>query len=188
MKRRINRGATLVEVTFAAALSTVVLFGAISSFLSGMTSWARGQGRIDAENGSQRATRQIARELRQAMSVVVDADGNGLTYRMPAMDTGGSFKMPVIWDNVTRRIYVSNNSIYVSGGGTARRLCTGVIGTDPQSPGGTGSYKLFTAGSGSITRSLSVMVVSRQIADKNNTAVSRSRETIFLRNIPQLVK
>lgn len=188
MKRTKKCGATLVEVTLAAGLSTIVLFGAISTFLSGSVAWVRGQGKMDAESGSQRAVRMISRELREAMMVSVDSDGQGLTYRLPAKESDGSYTMPLTWDNVTRRIALSGGSVSVTSAGASRRLCTGVITTDPQSSGGTGTYKVFNAGVGAITRSLTVMVVSRQNTDRTSTAVSRSRETIFLRNIPQLVK
>lgn len=188
MRRKRLRGATLVEVTFAAALSTIVLFGAINTFLSGSVAWVRGQGKIDAETGSQRAVRQVSRELREAMSVIVDADGQGLTYRLPTKLGDGSYSMPVTWDGVARRIYLASGSLYVSRESVTKRLCNGIITTDPQSSGGSAPYKIFNAGAGTITRSLNVMVVSRQNTDRTSTATSRSRETIYLRNIPQLVK
>lgn len=185
-KRRTRRGVSLMEVLLASTLTVTVLAVAIGVFLSGMLSWMRGQGRIDAESGSQRAVRAISQTLREAMVVTVDSDGNGLTYRLPLSDSNGNYNVPMTWDGVTRRIFLSGGKIKVTGTGPERILCSGVISTDPLTSGGTGAYKVFTSGAGSITRSLNVMVVSQRTTDYNKTATSRSRETIYLRNIPDL--
>lgn len=185
---RTRRAVSLVEVLLASTLTVTVLAVAVGTFLTGMVSWARGQGRIDAEGGSQRAVREISQTLREAMAVTVDADGKGLSYRMPALDANGNYTIPITWDGITRRIAYSNGQIVASGGAADRVLCKGVILTDPQSSGGTAAYAPFTAGSGTITRSLNVMIVSQRAADRDKTATSRSRETIYLRNIPDLFK
>lgn len=184
MKRR-RQGATLVEVVVAAGLSTIALFGAVFLFLSGAMSWARGTGRIDAESGANLAVRSVSRELREAMTVTVDSDGAGLSYRLPAKDEDGSFTTPVTWDGVDRRIELQGSQLCVTGSGQTRVICRGVVATDPLS---NSTYRIFTAGSGAITRSLTVMIASSRNAEYNKMATSRSRETIYLRNIPQLVK
>src|SRR3954466_12563397 len=104
MMRSKRRGATLAETTIAAGLSTLALFGAIMLFLSSAMGWTRGSGRIDAEATTHRAVREIARELREAMSVTVDANGLGLSYRLPVKDASGNYTMPITWDNVARRV------------------------------------------------------------------------------------
>ncbi len=107
MKRtiaRTRRGQTLVEMTLAISLTAVVCTAGISTLLLGMGSWYRGQTRIDVEGTAQKAVRQIAMTLRTAMSVTVDTNGQGLTYRMPMLDTYGNFIQPATWDGVTRRI------------------------------------------------------------------------------------
>ena len=188
MNRTTRRGTTLVETVVAAGLSVIVFLGATLLFLSGAMSWARGSGKIDAEATTHRAVREISRELREAMAVSVDADGLGLSYELPVKDASGSFTTPISWDGITRRIELQGADLVMTGGHAPRTILKGVILSDPQSPDGQGSYRIFTAGSGAITRSLTVMLVSSRSADYNRMATSRSRETIYLRNIPQMVK
>ncbi|HVT13510.1 MAG TPA: hypothetical protein VHE55_14695 [Fimbriimonadaceae bacterium] len=188
MKRSKRSGTTLVETTVAAGLSTIAILGATLLFTSGSMIWMRGYGKIDAEATTYRAVREVSRELREAMKVTVDSNGLGLTYQLPLKDDSGTFVMPATWDNVTRRIELEGTNLVVTGGVTPHTICKGVILTDPQSPNGTGTYRIFTAGAGSTTRSLTVMLVSSRSADYNKTATARSRETIYLRNILQLVK
>lgn len=175
-----------MEVLIASTLTVTVLSVAVGTFLSGMMSWFRGQGRIDAETGSQRAVREVSQTLREAMAVTVDANGMGLSFRLPVTNPDGSYTIPLTWDGVARRIAYNNGQLIVSGNGPDRVICKGVITTDPLTSGGTGSYKIFTAGGGSVTRSLNVEVVSQRTADYSKLATSRSRETIYLRNIPDL--
>ncbi len=181
-------GATLVEVVTSATLSVLVLTGAYAALLSGSTSWLKGAGSLDASATSQRATRIIATELREAMSVTVDGNGLGLSYRMPAVDGDGSFTVPPVWDNVARRIELNGSNLNIVTGGSTRRIAAGVITTDPLSPGGTGTYRIFSAGAGTVTRQITVQLVVRKTSVKDKTVTSRSRETIFLRNIPELIK
>jgi len=187
MMKSKKRGTTLVETIIAAGFSTLAVLGATLLFLSSSMTWIRGTGRIDAEATTNRAVREISRELREAMTVTVDANGLGLSYRLPVKDSSGSYTMPITWDGVSRRIQLDGSHLNITGGATPHTICKGVILTDTQSPGGTGAYQIFTAGSGAITRSLTVLLVSSRNADYNKMATSRSRETIYLRNIPQLV-
>jgi hypothetical protein len=187
MKQSRRRGISLVETTIAAGLAVLTFYGATMLFLSGSMSWMRGAGKMDAEATTNRAVRQVARELREAMTVAVDANGQGLSYRLPVKDGSGTYTMPITWDGIARRIELQGTNLVVTGPGGNHIICSGVIFTDPQSPGGTGTYRVFSAGSGTITRSLTVMLVSSRSAEYNKMATSRSREIIYLRNIPELV-
>lgn len=188
-KRRTKRaGQTLVEMVLAISMTAVVCTVGISTFLMGIGSWYRGQSRIDVEGTAQKAVRNIAMTLRTSMSVTVDANGQGLTYRMPAVDGTGTFIQPATWDGITRRIELDGTNLNIITGGTqTNTICQNVITTDPLSSGGTSSYVIFTPGGGTITRSLTVMVVSSQAAYNDTQQVyGRHRETIFFRNVPQL--
>jgi hypothetical protein len=187
-KRRTRRAFSLVEVLLSSTLTVTVLMVAVGTFLTGMVGWARGQGRIDAEEGAQQGVRIVSQTVREAMSVTVDANGQGLTYQMPATDGTGNYTVPVVWDGITRRLFLSNGNLMVSANESSRILCKGVITTDPLTTNGTGTYRIFTPGGGAVTRSISVMVVSQRSADGNKMATSRSRETIYLRNIPDLFR
>lgn len=190
VKRRNSkrRGVTLVEVVTGAAMTTLVLFGTTATMIAGMNSWARGQGKIDADSQSQKAMRIISMELRQAMSVTVDANGLGLTYRLPTQDVNGDYIIPVTWDNVVRRIEHYGGTIRIVTAGSPRTICRNVILTDPNSSGGAASYKIFTPGSGAITRQLIVMIATKTNGAKTENVTGRIRESIYLRNIPSLTK
>ena len=183
-------GQTLIEMVLALSLTTLVFTVGISTFMFGMASWFRGQSRIGVEVTSQQAVRKIATTLRTAMSVTVDSNGQGMSYRLPAMDGTGTFLSPATWDGVNRRIELDGSSIYIKGDNLPNQdICDNVITTDPNSSGGTQAYKIFVPGAGTITRSLTVMVVAQQSSDSTQTAVNgRHRETIYLRNIPQLIQ
>jgi Tfp pilus assembly protein PilW len=192
-----RRGATLIEALTASGLSILALFTAVSVMISGMGSWAKGQGRIDAEGDAQAAIRAISNELREAMAVTV-VSGTVIEYRLPRKDEAGNFIVPAEWDGVARRIeWIATGSgignIRVTGGTTNRTLCRNVILRDPQSSGftptsGGSSYAIFTAGAGAITRQLTIMIATRANGSRNQYVVSRSRETVFLRNIPSLTR
>lgn len=179
-----------MEVVISSGMTMFILIGAVSVFLMGMTAWFRGQAKLDANNSSQRTVREIVAELRESMFVSVDADGKGLTFQRPAKDTTGTYTQPESWDGVTRRIALNaSGEIWIQLNGTnTRRLCKGVILTDPLSTGGTGAYKPFTPGAGTLTRAVTVMIVTQANDYKNELTTSRSRETIYLRNVPQLTQ
>lgn len=189
--RRVHRkrkGASLVEVVTASTISVLVLTGAYAALLSGSKTWIKGSGAMDAEATAQRAVRKIANELRQAMSVTVDANGLGLSYRMPVVDGNGSYTVPPVWDNVVRRVELNGSNLNIVTDGSTDRIASGVILTDPLSSGGTGTYRIFTAGAGTITRQVTVQVVVQKNTVGTYTKQSRNRETIFLRNIPELIR
>lgn len=185
---RKRRGVSLIETVTASFLSIFVLAGAYAALLSGSTSWIKGSGAMDAEATAQRSVRKMASELRQAMSVVVDANGLGVTYRMPAVDGNGNYTVPPVWDTVTRRIELNGTNLNIVTNGSTKRVASGVILTDPLSSGGTGTYRIFNAGAGTVTRQVTVQLVVRKNSVRDKTTTSRNRETIFLRNIPELVK
>lgn len=187
-QRRKQRGVTIIEVAFASGISVMVLFAAVTTLLVGLGGWARGQGRIDAEAGSQAAVRAITSELREAMTVTVDSGGTGLTYRMPARDGSGDYVMPVTWDGITRRIELQAGDRLVITGPVNRVICRGVLRENPALAWTNPVNRIFTAGQGTITRSLTIKVISSRYQISNINARSRSRETVFLRNIPELVR
>ena len=181
-------GQTLIEMVLALSLTAIVFTVGISTFLVGMGSWYRGQSRIGVESATSQGVRQIAMTLRTAMSVTVDANGQGLSYRLPQVDGTGTFISPAIWDGVNRRIELDGTQIFIKGDNLPNvDVVDNVITTDPLSSGGTATYKVFTPGAGTITRSLTVMVVAQTTQYNSPQKVNgRHRETIYLRNIPQL--
>lgn len=185
--QRARHGQTLIETVLALAFTVMLIFAAMSTFLMGTSSWYRGQARIEVEQPSQQAVRQIAMTLRGAMSVMVDANGQGLSYRMPQVDANGNYIAPAVWDGINRRIELDGSNLNVTADNAATvTICQNVITTDPLSTNNT-PYQIFTPSPGSITRSLTVMVVSQETTSTAATPVfGRHRETIYFRNVPQL--
>jgi hypothetical protein len=186
---RCRRGFTQLETITSVGLSVLVLTGATALYFAGMFGWARGQGKIDAETGAQSAVRIVAKELREAMSVTVDVNGQGLTYVKPALDNNGNFVIPPTADGVTRRIEFQNSPprLVMLTNGTPRVLCRGVQLTDP-SAAGNPAYTIFAPGAGAVTRSITIMLVSRRETRPGQSTWSRSRESVFLRNVPELMQ
>jgi len=188
VKNKRIRGVSMIEVLTASFMTVMVVTTAVATLLYGFSSWAKGQGRIFAESDSQRAIRKVSMELREAMVVVVDANGLGLSYRRPKFDNNGNYITPAVWDEVNRRIELVDSTLRIVTNGQPRTICKGVVLTDPLSAGGTGTYRIFQSPAGAITRQITVEVVTKRNTYKAMQSYSRTRETIFLRNVPELSK
>lgn len=208
-KKRLVRGFTLLETMVTAIVSVMVLGSCLVLYIMGASDWARGENAIDVEASSRQGVRRVSNELRQAYYVSIDANGMGLTYRRPALDNQGNFTLPLVWDGKDRRIFVSNGSLFINDGtGANYRIVRNIVTKDPfLSSGGqsnriwnlesakndddnnTGnSYRIFTAGPGSVTRSVIIQLVTRNAGGLRAVVFGRNRETIYLRNVPQVNK
>ncbi|MEQ1822892.1 MAG: hypothetical protein ABL949_10290 [Fimbriimonadaceae bacterium] len=171
----------------ASLISVMVAGGAVASLIMGSSSWIKGSASLDADTSAERAVRRISAELREAMAVTVDGGGQGLTYRLPTKDGSGNFTSPITWDGVTRRIELSGEQIQIISGASTRVLIKNVTTTDPST---NTAYQLFTPGAGVVARAITIKVATSHVALKrqsnNQTRKSRYRETIYLRNIPEL--
>lgn len=180
------RGISLIEVSVAATLTITVMVGGLGVFLYGMSGFYKGQGRLDAQSGAQIAMRRVSYELREAMSATVDSDGMGVSYRKAAVDANGNITTPVTWDNISRRIALTNGQLQLTVGGNSRVIAYNVITTDPLN--GDAAYVLFTPSTGTITRSINVMIAVQSSSTATGIVKSRARETIFLRNVPEITR
>lgn len=185
-RKRKTRGLTIIETLVSATISILVLYSSVLLMFAGTTSWYKGEGKMLAETQSQRGVRIISQKLREAMAVTVDANGMGVNFRYPQKDGDGNYITPAVWDNVTRRLEYSDGRILLTEGGSSRVLCGNVILTDPKSTSGTAPYVPFAKGAGAITRQLTVMLATQTNTSRGAYTKSRSRETIYLRNIPEL--
>lgn len=186
MNRRLIRGNTMIEVTVAAVIGTMVLGTALTLFIAGAGMWVHGSEMVEAEGQSRQAIRVITDQLRQAMVVTVDNDGQGLTYRLPTRDgTTGIFQAPATWDGVSRRIFHQNGEIRLQDGASTRTICRNVVLQDPDNA--NANYRIFTVPNIAIFREVSVQVVTRRIR-QGRTYLGRKRETVYLRNIPKLTQ
>lgn len=180
---RRQRGATLTEVALAAGISTTVLIAGVSVFLVGMRSWIKGEANMDVSSNSQKALRAVSNELREAMSVTVNTDGLGVTYVRPKRESDGSFTNPMVSDGVNRAIELSGTDLLIKGSGSPRKIARNVL---KREPGQSSDYRIFTAPVGAVSRSLTIKLVAGKTGVSGDSIVERSRETVFLRNVPQL--
>jgi hypothetical protein len=188
-RSKTRRGHTLVEVLIASFLSTTVLIVAMTVWVTGSLNWLHGQAHIDAESSSEVAIGQIEEDLREAMSVSVTENGNQITYQLPLRNTDGSYGVPLVWDGVTRQIGLTGETLMATGtDGTSQTLCRGMSSTDPLAADPTLPYSIFQLGAGTISRSLTITVATTRVGMNNENVLSRSRETIYLRNVPQLAQ
>lgn len=178
----------MVEMIISIAISALVIFGGLTVLVGTAASWDKGRARIDAEIESGQTIWFIRDRLREAMEVTVDADGKGLTYRLPLKNANGDFITPVQWDGVVRRFEVRPSGKLVAvDGANERVLVEDVALRDPRN-GNPAPYQQFTRGPGGITRTVIVQIVTqRQIRREGTTAYGRNRETVILRNTPILI-
>lgn len=187
MKGRTKRGFTLPELIIGSSISLIVMLGTVSTLLMGLMVWTRGAARLDANTYARRAVRAMSMELRQAYSVTVDSNGQGVTFYRPAVDATKTIIQPLVSDNIPRRFYYNSDAKaidYSVNGQFARRIARGISLTDPSN--GNAAYPLFTAGAGATTRSVTLYIVSSQNQYRSETVYGRSRESLYLRNVPQL--
>lgn len=174
---------TLMEAAVGVFVMAMVVFGSLLAMLATLQTWTRGQARIAAEVKTSQALRIVVGELREAMDVTIDANGKGITYRLPSRDANGAYIVPVTWDGVTRRIFANaNNDLVVQDNTGTRTLLKGLVYQDPSR--GTGTYNLFTPGQGAMVRQVTVMLVTQNTFAYAQNAYGRFRETVALRNLP----
>lgn len=191
MKSHRRRGATLVEVMISTGLSALVLTGSLATLYAGSKTWVRGQSQIEVDLDGSQAMRRLSVELREAMAVTVASDGLSLTYRTMARNADGSFKSPPEWDGISRRARVVSLSgsrfrIEIGLSGQESGLTNQLILIDPMDQ--NRSYRVFQAGAGAITRQLTVQLVTRVNGPSGEPLYYRTRETIYLRNIPSITQ
>jgi hypothetical protein len=191
-QNRHQRGAFLVDAVVAAGISVLAIGGATATFVSGSSNWLRGLGRISAESQSRLGVRMVVSELREAISVTVDANGLGLTFTKPRVDDDGNFVMDVhgqpMSDGLVRRFFVQGQDLMYRVGSHTRRIGRAITLNDPYIPGPNKSYRVFTPGQGAITRQVTVLLVTRSVDTEGNAHHGRKRETVFLRNIPDTTR
>lgn len=186
MKRLIRnrkRGATMVEVVVGAGLSVITLVGGVACFMGGMMSWMKGVGAMDSISKSQDSIKLVSQQLREAMAVTISDSGKTVTYTIPLKDNSGSYVLPLASDGITRQFKVDQETLVQTVGTTTRTISTNVLSIDPA----TGSaYTPFSANNGDVTRQMVITLVTSKRGFRNNWTPSRTRESVYLRNVPQL--
>jgi len=150
-----------------------------------MTGWIRGQAYITSESYATESLRRITTELKEAMSVTVNAAGTQIDYIKPLTDATGNYTMPLQTDGVARRIWIDNGILRLRRGSTDWVLASNVLSIDPNT---SASYRVFTPNTGVIVRQIAVLIVTQSTGFKNEEIKSRVRESIFVRNIPLTTK
>lgn len=173
----------MAEIVVGAGISVITLVGGVGCFMAGMMSWMKGVGAMDSISKSQVTVKVIAQQLREAMSVSFSTDGNSVTYSLPLKDESGSYVLPLTSDGVTRQVALSNGSITQSIGSSTRTLTTNVLANDPST---NAAYRIFNTNAGTVARQVIITVATSKQGFRNNWTPSRSRESVYLRNVPQL--
>jgi hypothetical protein len=186
MKHRSNsrrRGATMIEVVVGSGVSVVTLIGGVACFMAGMMSWMKGVGAMDSISKSQDSVKMVSQQLREAISVKITDNGNVVTYSLPSKDGGGSYVLPLASDGIIRKFVVSNNTLTHEVGTDSRVIASHIMSTDPK----TGNpYTVFQANDGTVTRQVIITLVTTRQGYRDNWTPSRARESVYLRNVPQL--
>ena len=178
-----RRGTTLVEVILSAGISVLTLVGGVACFMSGMMSWTKGVGAMDSIATSQNANKLICQQLREAISVSITNSGNTATFSLPQKDESGSYVLPLVADGVSRQFTVSQGTLNLIVGGNTRKISDNILSTDPAT---SAAYPIFSANNGLVTRQVIVQIVTSKQGFRNNWTPSRSRESVYLRNVPEL--
>ena len=121
----------------AMTIFTMLTFGGLSLVVASVNAYSRDYSRGSMETDIGQAFRRIDDGLREAYSVTVDEDGQGLTYYYPVKYTGSDgklhYKIPMASDGVARRFYKSESHLVSSS--NTRPLVKNLT---------TGSARLFT--------------------------------------------
>lgn len=179
------RGVTLAEVLLGVSVLAFVTFGALLALVGTLSGWATGQARIQAEVDVQRALRRVTEALQEAMWAEVDTDGLGITYRLPQRDGDGNILFPLTWDGIDRRIEIAGSDLRICDDGGCTTILTDVTTVDPNHPTG-GNYIMFVPSAGSTVRQVTVQIVVNRVVRGDQTVWARARESVRLRNVPQL--
>lgn len=175
---------TLVESVTGASITAMTLVGGVACFMAGMMSWTKGAATIDSMTKSQNAVKMMSQQLREAYKVTVSDDGKMVTFQLPSKNPDGSYVIPMVSDNQNRvfKVNDSNELVYINNSVTTV-VSKNVLATDPNT---NSSYRVFTANSGTVSRQLVIQLVTTRQGFRNNWQPNRSRESVYLRNIPQL--
>lgn len=114
---RSQRGFTLIETITAMGVFTLLCIGGLGLLVSAANSWNQDYDRASADTDTGLAMRMIVDELRPSISVMVDTNGQGLTYWRPRRDSAGHLVVPLQSDGVARRIWrsASGDSLLITG-------------------------------------------------------------------------
>jgi hypothetical protein len=122
------------------------------------------------------------------MAVAVDPNGTTMTFRLPTRDVNGDFAMPLTFDGVVRQFTLQGDRLVLTEAGVPRVIATGLVRQNEGQAWSTTTNRIFTAGTGGITRSIVVRFVTRREQTYQKRVTSAARETIYLRNIPELIR
>lgn len=110
MITRNTRGATLIEILIVSALLLVVLGGILSMGLTAATSYSLNGSKMMADDSASLALQRMSQEVRTGLRVTVDADAQGLTVVMPAVNGQGDYDR--YYDGALVRYYLHAGRLY----------------------------------------------------------------------------
>lgn len=118
LRFRSRRGFTAIELIVAISILAMVCMGGVQLMVAASNSYNQDITRLGVEQSVQVAMRQVTDALRPAISVIVDTNGEGITFYYPQKDAYGHVINYGTSDGIARRIYrgTSNTSnLYIYG-------------------------------------------------------------------------
>lgn len=131
---RSQHGFTVIETVISISIFTLLAMGGVSMMVAAAASWNREIAQSGVNTDTSRGLKIIARELRPALTVSIDANGQGITYRLPRRDTLGHIIVPVSAENTVYRIYRSQDGSSLLRTGRTRPLVTGLPDQEDSGP------------------------------------------------------
>ncbi len=172
LRFRGRRGFTLAETMIAVSLVTLLALGGLTLTVSAVQTWNVDIARGSMENDIATSMRMVTEELRPAVSVVVDPDGQGLTYWLPLQDDEGNIPLPLRSDGVGRRIFRSTGGDELRITGRSRPIARDLA------PAAEGD-RLFTFRASN--RAI-VIVLTCRFSTGQQTLTTTKTEVVSLRN------
>lgn len=125
-----RRGFTALETIISISIFTILAMGGVSLMVAAAASWNREIAQSEVNSDTSRGLKAIAQELRPALSVSIDGDGQGISYRLPRRDTQGHIIIPVSAESTVYRIYRSQDGSSLMRTGRTRPLVSGLPDED----------------------------------------------------------
>jgi type II secretory pathway pseudopilin PulG len=125
-------GFSLAEVVTVIGIMSLVVAGACSLLVHSSQTSDKTQTQDQVDSGVALAAEQVSQRLMEARTNAIDADGMGISYSYPALNTDGTYtSSSKATDSTSHRLYVSNGKLYCSDD-TNKPVLTDIPANDPE--------------------------------------------------------
>jgi prepilin-type N-terminal cleavage/methylation domain-containing protein len=186
--RRLKKGVTLIETLLAVMISSVIMFAALTLWISGSRFFMNTETDVEITRENSSTLRRISERLRGAIDVTISEDGKRITYMLPErlgfheQTTGeNEYALPVRWDGVERGYEVVGDKLINIR--TQKVLVDHIIAydPDPKSTQFDQEYRPFSATSIGSKRAVTVNLITLRPSPVQPRYV-RMKTSALLRN------